>query len=511
METVDKLIFFLFINDLSCVKKCGNLVEKKFCNKMVYFFHNLMYTNRSLFILWGDGRMNVDILWTKFLGQIKDELTSLSFTTWFADTQLHRLENGKAYIIVPMPIHKKHLMDNYADLITKTLNDITGTNFELVFILKEEIEDVLPKKSEIEEVVEGIPNNKVHSNLNAKYTFENFIVGNSNKFAHAAALSVAENPGKMYNPLFIYGNSGLGKTHLMHAIGNYILENSNKKVLYVTSDQFTQDFIKLNKKDDSGTNFNYVDFFKNKYRNIDVLIIDDIQFLGGATKTQQEFFHTFNSLYNDSKQIIISSDRSPDDLKLLEDRLRTRFCWGLTVNIFPPDFSLRMQILKKKIIAGNFEKEISEEVIEYIASNIGTDVRQLEGSITRIVAYSTIMGGVDITLDLAIEALKDFISKGMCEKNDIQRIQKIVSEYFQISVEDIRSKKRSSNISFPRQIAMYLCRNMTSESFPKIGTEFGGKDHSTVMHSVEKIENEIKINKDLANIIEKLKKDIGVV
>ena len=215
MEIVDKLILFLFINDLSCVKKCGNLVEKKFCNKMVYFFHNLMYTNRSLFILWGDGRMNVDILWTKFLGQIKDELTSLSFTTWFADTQLHRLENGKAYIIVPMPIHKKHLMDNYADLITKTLNDITGTNFELVLILKEEIEEVLPKKIEIEEVVEGIPNNKVHSNLNAKYTFENFIVGNSNKFAHAAALSVAENPGKAYNPLFLYL---FHKFHLVYLI-----------------------------------------------------------------------------------------------------------------------------------------------------------------------------------------------------------------------------------------------------------------------------------------------------
>ena len=448
--------------------------------------------------------MNVDILWTKFLGQIKEELTSLSFETWFADTHLHKLEGGKAYIIVPMPIHKKHLIDNYSELIVNTLNDITGTNFELVLLLKEEIEEILPKKVEIEPELEG-------SNLNSKYTFENFIVGNSNKFAHAAALSVAENPGKMYNPLFIYGNSGLGKTHLMHAIGNYIMDTTNKRVLYVTSDQFTQDFIKVNKKDDSGTNFNYVDFFKNKYRNIDVLIIDDIQFLGGATKTQQEFFHTFNSLYNDSKQIIISSDRSPDDLKLLEDRLRTRFCWGLTVNIFPPDFALRMQILRKKIIGGNFEKEISEDVIEYIASNIGTDVRQLEGSITRLIAYSTIMGGAEITLDLAIEALKDFISKGMSEKNDIQRIQKIVSEYFQISVEDIRSKKRSSNISFPRQIAMYLCRSMTNESFPKIGTEFGGKDHSTVMHSVEKIENEIKINKDLANIVEKLKKDIGIV
>ena len=452
--------------------------------------------------------MNMGVLWTNFLKQIKEELSSLAYDTWFADTKLYKLEDGKAVIVVPMPIHKKHLSDNYEEKIKYILNNITGTNFEVEFVLEEEIKED-NKKTKVEDIPSGVPHNiKEQSNLNTKYTFENFIVGNSNKFAQAAALSVAENPGKMYNPLFIYGNSGLGKTHLMHAIGNYIIANSNKRVLYVTSDQFIQDFIGINKKDSNGTNFNYVDFFKNKYRNVDVLIIDDIQFLGGATQTQQEFFHTFNTLYSDSKQIIISSDRSPDDLKLLEDRLRTRFCWGLTVNIFPPDFNLRVEIIKRKIIAGNFEKEIPEDVIEYIASNMGNDVRQLEGSITRLVAYSAIMGGSAITLNLAIEALKDFISKGISEKNDVHRIQKVVAEFFQISVEDIRSKKRSSNIAFPRQIAMYLCRCMTNESFPKIGTEFGGKDHSTVMHSVEKIENEIKVNKDLANIIEKLKKDI---
>lgn len=453
--------------------------------------------------------MNTQVLWTNFLNQIKDELSSLAYDTWFNDTKLYKLEEGKAIIIVPMPIHKKHLSDNYDEQIKYIINKITGTNFELEFVLEEEIkeeEEVMTAR--IESIPEGVPHNREQTNLNQKYTFENFIVGNSNKFAQAAALSVAENPGKMYNPLFIYGNSGLGKTHLMHAIGNYIVNNTNKRVLYVTSDQFIQDFIGINKKDNNGTNFNYVDFFKNKYRNVDVLIIDDIQFLGGATQTQQEFFHTFNTLYSDSKQIIISSDRSPDDLKLLEDRLRTRFCWGLTVNIFPPDFNLRMEIIRRKIAAGNFEKEIPEDVIEYIASNMGNDVRQLEGSITRLVAYSAIMGGTSITLNLAIDALKDFISKGISEKNDVHRIQKIVAEFFQISVEDIRSKKRSSNIAFPRQIAMYLCRNLTSESFPKIGTEFGGKDHSTVMHSVEKIENEIKVNQDLKNIIEKLKKEI---
>lgn len=452
--------------------------------------------------------MNMSTIWNTFLKNIKDELSSLSYETWFKDTELYKLDDGKAVIIVPMLIHKKQLGDNYYDLIVENLNKITNTNFELEFLLKEEIEPETNSPKQ-EKIGDGVPKeNNFQSNLNPNYTFESFIVGNSNKFAQAAALSVAESPGAMYNPLFIYGNSGLGKTHLMHAIGNYIIKNSNRKVLYVTSDQFISDFIGINKKNSEGNNFNYIEFFKDKYRNVDVLIIDDIQFLGGATQTQQEFFHTFNTLYSDSKQIIISSDRSPDDLKLLEDRLRTRFCWGLTVNILPPDFALRKEILKKKIIAGNFEKEIPEDVIEYIASNIGTDVRQLEGSITRLIAYSTIMGGAKIDVDLAIEALKDFISKGMSEKDDIHRIQKIVAEDFGITVEDIRGKKRNANIAFPRQIAMYLCRQLTDESFPKIGTEFGGKDHSTVMHSVEKIEKEMKTNPELQKTIDKLKKNI---
>ena len=459
--------------------------------------------------------MNVDIVWSNLLSNLKDKLTSLSYNTWFSETELYKLENGKAIIIVPMPIHKKHLFDNYSDLITSLLYEITNNHYELLFLLREEIEEDEKKEMEEKQSTELVEKEdssyKANSNLNLNYTFDNFIVGNSNKFAHAAALSVAENPGKIYNPLFLYGNSGVGKTHLMHAIGNFIHENSNKRVLYVTSEQFVDEFIKTVRKDEDDTNFNYVEFFKNKYRNIDVLMIDDIQYLGGKKQSEQEFFHTFNNLFNDSKQIIVSSDRSPDDLKQLEDRLRTRFSWGLSVNISPPDYNLRRDILKKKIIAGNFEKDIPDDVIEYIATNIGPDVRHLEGAITRLIAYSAIMGGEKITLDLAIEALKDYVNKGIGEKNDVHRIQRIVSDYFQISVEDIRSKKRSSNISFPRQIAMYLCREMTSESFPKIGIEFGGKDHSTVMHSVEKIEKEIKENKDLANIIEKLKKDIGIV
>ena len=460
--------------------------------------------------------MNVDVLWIKILKQLETELNSLAYTTWFSETSLYKLDKNIAYIVVPMQVHKRHLNDNYSDLIIERLQNETNNTYELEFLLSSEIEE-LKKNQDEKELLSILDNNEVvadknysydSTNLKKEFTFDTFIVGNSNKFAQAAALSVAENPGIMYNPLFIYGNSGLGKTHLMHAIGNYIFENSDKRVLYVKSDTFISDFINITKKKDDEDNYEKVDFFKDKYRNVDVLLIDDIQSFNSATSSRNEFFHTFNDLRESNKQIIITSDRSPNDLNKFEERLKTRFSWGLTVNIFPPDIVLKREILRKKITAYDLSQDIPEDVIEYIASNIGPDVRQLEGAINRLMAYSAMFGGCDINLGLAIEVLKDNINKGMGEKNDIQRIQRIVSEYFQISVEDIRSKKRSSNISFPRQIAMYLCRNLTSESFPRIGIEFGGKDHSTVMHSVEKIENEIKENKELANIIEKLKNDI---
>ncbi len=453
---------------------------------------------------------NNSILWSKILEKIKSEINSLSFQTWFEETELYELKNGVAKIIVPYALHKDHLANNYKKLITACFIEQTGETVELEFLIQEDIEEDLPEIKEInveENLYKEIENNNFESNLNKKYTFDNFIVGNSNKFAHAAALAVAENPGKMYNPLFIYGNSGLGKTHLMYAIGNYIETHSNKRVLYITSDTFVNEFIEITRKKENKSDFENIDFFKKKYREIDVLIVDDIQFLAKKTESQKEFFHTFNNLYGDDKQIIISSDRSPNDLKIFEDRLRTRFNWGLPVNIYPPDFELKVQILKKRIVGEAINKEIPEQVIEYMASNLGTDIRQLEGSVNRLVAYSTMMGR-EIDLDLAIEALKDYINAGFSEKNDVSRIQKIVADYFKISIEDLKSKKRNADIAFPRQIAMYLCRKHTDESFPKIGIEFGGKDHSTVMHSCEKIEQEIKNNKSLANEIDKLEKDI---
>lgn len=449
--------------------------------------------------------MNVDNLWNNFLEQIKPKISSLSYDTWFKNTKLVSLDNNVAKILVDSPLQKKSLQETWYQTISDVFSEITNTSFDFEFVFENEI--TTNNNINVENL--GVPaNTPEKSNLNSKYTFDSFIVGDSNKFAYMAAVSVAENPGKTYNPLFLYGNSGLGKTHLMHAIGNFIIENSNKKVLYVTSEGFISDFLNLNKKDEKGTNFDYIDSFKNKYRGVDVLIIDDIQFLGGATQTQQEFFNTFNNLYDDNKQIIISSDRSPDDLKKLEDRLRTRFNWGLSVNIYPPDYEMRVEILRKKIIGQNMTSTISDDVIAYIANNCNSDVRQLEGALTRVIAYATMFNASDININLAIDALKDYLSKSSFTKNNIQKIQQVVCEYYNITIDDLKSKKRKASITFPRQVAIYLCRTLTDESLPKIGIQFGGRDHTTIMHSVDKINNEIKTNPQFKQIIEALKSKI---
>ncbi len=455
--------------------------------------------------------MNYDLLWSKVLDNIKESVTSLVYITWFKDTKLYKIEGNEATVIVPMEIHRKHLNDKYLQEIINCLYKETNQVYEMTFILEDELVDNnslstenVDNSSETKEKIEYHHS----SNLNKNYTFENYVVGNSNKLAHATAMAVADSPGQTYNPLFIYGASGLGKTHLMHAIGNYIEQNSNKKVLYVTSDQFIDDFSKISRRDDNKNNFDYADYFKNKYRSLDVLIIDDIQFLATTQKTQEEFFHTFNALYNDNKQIIISSDRSPNDLKSLEDRLKTRFCWGLTVDIYPPELELRKNILRKKIQASNLLPEIDEEVIEYIASNMASDVRKLEGAINRLMAESLTMGYDKITLPIAVEALKTIINKGITEGTNIQRVQKAVADYYKISVDDLKSKKKSATIVGARQIAMYLSREILNESFERIGLEFGGRDHSTVMYAYDKIKEEININDDLKSIVEKIKTDI---
>lgn len=442
--------------------------------------------------------MDTSIIWASFLDRIKEVLSPMLYETWFSDTKLIELRDNMAVILVPMHVHKKHLKENYNDLISEIFTNISGTNFIFEYLTKEEYETNIS----IDVNTFGLPSNNFESNLNPQYTFENFVVGDSNNFAHASALVVAEKPGLMYNPLFIYANSGLGKTHLMHAIGNYIVKNSKKRVLYVTSEKFISDFIEINKKNHD--NVENIDLFKKKYRDIDVLMIDDIQYLGNANQSQQEFFHTFNSLYGDNKQIIISSDRSPDDLKLLEDRLRTRFNWGLTIDILPPDFNLRLAIINKKIESNGLKDAFPESVKEYIASTCVTDIRKVEGAITRVVAYATIMNGSNITIELAIEALKDHFSKSVISKNKIQQVQQIVADQYNISVDDLKSKKRLANIAVPRQVAMYICRTVLEESLPKIGIEFGGKDHTTVIHSVNKIQNEIKNDPNISELINKI-------
>lgn len=432
--------------------------------------------------------------------KIKSTMAPMSYDTWFSETKLLEIRDNKAIVVVPMHVHKKHIKENYNELIEETFAEITGTNFQFEYLTQEECDTNV----EIDTDMVGVPSNNFETNLNPQYTFDNFIVGDSNRFAQITALVVAEKPGTMYNPLFIYANSGLGKTHLMHAIGNYIVKNSKKRVLYVTSEKFVADFISINKRTKDGNNFDDVDTFKKKYRDIDVLMIDDIQYLGNASQTQQEFFNTFNDLYSNNKQIIISSDRSVDDLKLLEDRLRTRFSWGLTINIIPPDLKLRLAIINNKIESTGMADNFPQDVKEFIANNCITDIRRIEGAITRVVAYATMMNGSNINIDLAMEALKDQFTRSHMSKNKIDQIQNIISNYYNISIEDLKSKKRMAQIAVPRQIAMYICRTYLEESLPKIGIEFGGKDHTTVIHSVEKIKREIKNNSQLELEIQKL-------
>ena len=458
--------------------------------------------------------MNNNFLWQKVLDNISNIVDPLSYETWFKALDFIDIDGNNVRLVIPIMWYKTHIEQNYKDIILNSFNNLlTKPVDNIIYILKDELQNILKKPEEkpsLENDNNSLERSYVRnhvSNLNKNYTFESFVVGESNKFAQAAALAVAENPGTMYNPLFIYGNSGLGKTHLMHAIGNYIENKYKKRVLYVTSDDFMNDFTGIARKGNSGNNLDYVEFFKNKYRNVDVLLIDDIQFLGGAEKTQQEFFHTFNNLYNDSKQIIVSSDRSPEDLKVLEDRLRTRFAWGLQVDISPPDYSLKIAIIRKKLKGENIF--INEEVIAYIASNIGNDVRQLEGSITRLVAYSAIMCVTDISLEFAMEALRDFTRKdAVTDQNNIRRIQKSVANFYNISFEDMKSKKRTPNLAIPRQVAMYLCRKLTDESFERIGIEFSGKNHATVIHACNKIEREMKINRDLNDAINNIEKQL---
>ncbi|NLC48250.1 MAG: chromosomal replication initiator protein DnaA, partial [Tenericutes bacterium] len=350
---------------------------------------------------------------------------------------------------------------------------------------------------------------KYFSNFNQKYTFDTFIVGDSNKLAYGAALAVAKNPGNLYNPYFIYAKSGLGKTHLMHAIGNYIVAHSDKKVLYITAEQFINDYRAIiNAKSKYNNNVTYLEAFREKYRNVDVLMIDDIQFLENATKSQIEFTNTFNSLHDNEKQIIIASDTSINDLEYLEERLKTRFRWGLTESINPPEVELKKNIIRNKIMINDYDLDINDSVIDYIANNCGSDIRNLEGAVIRIVAYKAAFNIPEVTLKIAQDALHEFTNQTVYRTNSVSKIIDIVAKYFNLDSSMLKGKMKKKNITDARAIAMYLSRNMTEESLQRIGLEFGGRDHSTVIYSHEKISNELKTNAKLQEEIRILKEKI---
>lgn len=446
-------------------------------------------------------------LWDKFLSVMQEKMNPISFNTWFKPLKLQELntKDNKIIIQVPMGVHKTTLETSWHQVIEETLQELTGNTFELLYVL----EDLQTAKDKPLDKVKAKKNNDevFVTNLKKEFTFDNFVTGDTNKFAKTAAIAVAEAPGKIYNPLFIYGKSGVGKTHLMHAIGNYITEHSDLKVLYTKSDSFKDDYTNIA----GGTNdnsFERAEYFKNKYRDVDVLLIDDIQFLVGAEKTQQGFFHTFNELHDKNKQIIITSDRSPEDLKLLEERLRSRFTWGLPVDIYPPDYELRCRIIRDKIRYLNLSTMMNDDVINYIANSCDTDVREIEGAINRLQAYTAVYAPPNITLEFAMEALGDYVNNNIYSISNITVVQKAVADYYGITVEALKGKKKSKNIAYPRMLGMYMARIMTNESFPRIGLEFGGRDHSTVIHACDKIEEDLKDNKQLQEIINEIKTKI---
>ncbi|WP_018249403.1 chromosomal replication initiator protein DnaA [Orenia marismortui] len=445
-------------------------------------------------------------IWSATLSSIEEELSKPSFETWFKPTEILAIQNNTIIIEVPNEFAKDWLKTKYSNLIKETLLKITNKSHQVKFVIpemeeeeifleKEELENKKTEKADEEEVIES-------SVLNPKYTFDTFVIGNSNRFAHAASLAVAEAPAKAYNPFFIYGDVGLGKTHLMHAIGHYILKhNSNMKVMYLTSEEFTNRLI-------NSIRYDKTIEFRNQYRNIDILLIDDIQFLAGKERTQEEFFHTFNALHDANKQIIISSDRPPKEIPTLEERLRSRFEWGLITDIQEPDLETRIAILKKKATLEDLE--VPNDVIVYIANKIESNIRELEGALIRVVAYSSLTNE-HITVNLAQEALKGIVANNqdnIPKEITVNLIKKIVSQHYGINMTDMDSKKRTRAIAFPRQVAMYISRELTDLSLPQIGNRFGGRDHSTILHGYDKIKNIILEDKKLKKTIDTLVEDI---
>ena len=434
-------------------------------------------------------------LLTKAKDLLKEEMTTISYTTWIKSLEIESINDNKIVLVALSKMQKDAIESRLFDLVSNTFNFITNKTCEIKII--EKTEDNLSQPIVEEKTDFANTENYSNSFLNPKYTFDNFVIGNNNKFAQAAACAVAESPATAYNPLFIYGGVGLGKTHLMHAIGNKIIQNNpNTKILYVTSEQFINELI------NSIKDVNYKnELFRNKYRNIDVLLIDDIQFIAGKKMGQEEFFHTFNTLHQNGKQIIISSDKPPRDIPLLEERLKSRFEWGILADISMPDYETRLAILRKKVQTDKII--IDDYILSVIATKIDSNIRELEGALNKIVAYAALTHS-QITIEIAEKAINDIV----LQKEKVisaDYIQEIVSKYFNIDKKDLISSKRSNDIAYPRQIAMYLCRTVGQMSLPKIGADFGNRDHTTVMHAVTKIEKEIKEKTNTRLIVESVK------
>lgn len=438
--------------------------------------------------------------WQEILQRVKEdcELLDVSYNMWLKPLQVYKFENGTLYILVSLEEIAINIINKkYSFPIKSAVAEITGISCDIKFIQQKDI-------AEMEEVSSYNNASSVfEANLNKEYTFDTFVVGSNNQFAYAASLAVAESPGTIYNPLFLYSGVGLGKTHLMHSIAHFIMKtNPSMRVLYVTSETFTNEVIEAIR---NGNNNSMRDF-REKYRNIDVLLIDDVQFIIGKESTQEEFFHTFNTLYGEKKQIIISSDKPPKDMDILEDRIRSRFEWGLICDISSPNYETRMAILRKKQEMEGYT--VGNDVIEYIASHIKSNIRELEGALTKIKAYSNLVKQ-DVNLELAEQVLKDIISPNEKKVVTPEIIINMVAEQFEITPADIIGNKRSSKIVYPRQIAMYLCRTMLDIPLTQVGSYIGNRDHTTVIHGINKIQDDLETNEQTQKVIANLKKKLN--
>ena len=438
-------------------------------------------------------------LWLKSLNILKEKISEQNFNTWIKPIQIKEIDGQIINAEVPNKFIKDWVKDNYKKIIEDTFSQLGYLNYELNLNINKNIKKNSPQKNIIFKEEEQTQNNDLNkniefSNINPKYTFETFVSGPSNQFAHAAAYAVSNNPATTYNPLFIYGGVGLGKTHIIHAIGNEILsKNKNIKICYYSSEKFTNELI-------NSLRHAKMDEFRNKFRSIDILLIDDIQFIAGKKSTQEEFFHTFNALYESHKQIIVTSDKFPKEIPDLEERLRSRFEWGLIADIQVPDTETKQAILKMK--ADQNKIEIPEDVIYFLANSITNNVRELEGYLIRIGAFSSLTS-TPINLEMAKNILKDILIENSKEIT-IEKIQKTVAEHFQIKISELKSQKRLKNLVLPRQISMYICRKLTDLSYPEIGTKFGGKDHSTIIHAIKKIDKKIEEDIHTKALVEKL-------